>query len=83
MNIGPTILASIGWGCSLNLLVGGSVAAKEGWDVPSVAFMGAPKILGKMGMFFSITIAFWAAGWWGLPIVIGGVCYLAACRLQF
>jgi hypothetical protein len=50
------------------MIVFGSVAAKEGWSVPSVAFMSAPRILGKMGMFISMMLATLAAGWWGLLI---------------
>jgi len=47
----PTVLATIAWGCSLNMLVFGAHAIKEGWNVPSVAFMSAPRILGRVGCF--------------------------------
>ena len=68
----PTVLATIAWGCSLNMLVFGAHAIKEGWNVPSVAFMSAPRILGRVGMFCSMCVAAWAAGWWSIPITIGG-----------
>lgn len=68
----PTVLTTIAWGCSLNMLVFGAHAIKEGWNVPSVSFMSAPRILGRVGMFCSMCVAAWAAGWWSIPIAIGG-----------
>ena len=72
IHLGPTICATIAWGCSLNMIVSGAVAAKEGWNVPSVALMSAPRILGKIGMFISMVLVTFAAGWWGLLIAHAG-----------
>ena len=70
--IGPTICATIAWGCSLNMIMFGAVAVKEGWNVPSVALMSAPRILGKIGMFISMALAAYSAGWWSLLIAPAG-----------
>lgn len=51
IHIGPTIRATIAWGCSLNMIVSSTVTAKEGWNVQSVALMSTPRILGIIAMF--------------------------------
>ncbi len=54
IHVGPALCAAIAWGCSLNMLMFGPIAVKEGWKVPGVALMSAPRILAGL-----------AAGWWG------------------
>ena len=82
--IGPTICATIAWGCSLNMIMFGAVAVKEGWNVPSVALMSAPRILGKIGMFISMALAAYSAGWWSLLIApAGGMLFSVFLRRFF
>jgi len=72
VHIGPAILAAAAFGCGLNMINFGAIAAKEGWNVPAIAFMSAPQILGRLGMFLSLVVALFAAGWWGLLIAPAG-----------
>ena len=72
IQLGPTICGAIAWGCGLNMIMFGANAAKEGWQVPAVSFMSAPRLLGKIGMFVSMMVCAGGAGWWALLIAPAG-----------
>ena len=66
LHIGPTALAVIAWGCSLNIITAPAVADKEGWKVPEIVYTTRFRALGKIGMFVSMVLAVLSSGWWGV-----------------
>jgi hypothetical protein len=72
IQLGPTICGAIAWGCGLNMIMFGRLAVKEGWQVPSLSLMSAPRLLGKIGIFVSMMVCAGGAGWWALLIAPGG-----------
>jgi len=73
IQIGPLILSVIAWGCALNVILTGSVSIKQNWEVLPDAFSPRYINAGKFGIFCSMCLALYSAGWLGLLIApVGG-----------
>ena len=72
IHIGPSILSAIAWGCALNVIMAPALAEKENLRVPDVIYSSGFSAAGKLGMFVSIVLGFFSAGWWGLLIAPAG-----------
>lgn len=61
----PSLLFSVG----MNMIMFRHMAAKEGWQAPSVAFMSAPGLIGRVYIALALGLGPVLGSWWSLVLI--------------